>query len=375
MFAFAIYERGTAASSWHGIGSAKSPCIRRKARVLRFCKRVDRSHSTSARRQRHLTHERSRSCSPTDICLRPVPLPRREQASRRMHNLYDLEPGGLTMDRYWRFVGPDRAPGSRGRGSSCRGATRPDPGGRPPPTGQRRPARHISLGRGGFRLGPRCGGATHAAGGNLDVHHRLCRADVRRGGVCPRRRKPVGTRHHEERLELAKARELATSMLGRLDEPLGDASILPTYLLARFTRRHVTVALSGDGGDELFAGYDPFAALSSAILYDRIVPQSVHRTLRRLVDTLPISSRNMSLDFKLRRALLGLSYSRELWNPVWLAPADPAAIAELFCDPLPSEELYSEAIEIWESGAERDSTWSIVRSSSTRISICKKTSS
>ena len=43
----------------------------------------------------------------------------------------------------------------------------------------------------------------------------------------------------------------------------------------------------------------------------------------------------------------------ELWNPVWLSPADPAAIAELFCDPLPSEELYSEAIEIWESGANR----------------------
>ena len=44
---------------------------------------------------------------------------------------------------------------------------------------------------------------------------------------------------------------------------MGDSSILPTYLLSRFTRERVTVALGGDGGDELFAGYDPFKALGS----------------------------------------------------------------------------------------------------------------
>src|SRR4051812_19207879 len=66
-----------------------------------------------------------------------------------------------------------------------------------------------------------------------------------------------GTDHHEEQLNLDVARDLVPQVLSRLGEPLGDASILPTYLLSRFTRRTVTVALSGDGGDELFAGYDP----------------------------------------------------------------------------------------------------------------------
>ena len=64
-----------------------------------------------------------------------------------------------------------------------------------------------------------------------------------------------------------RARELISEVLRRLDEPLGDPSLLPTYLLSRFTREHVTVALSGDGGDELFAGYDPFLALGPAALY------------------------------------------------------------------------------------------------------------
>jgi asparagine synthase (glutamine-hydrolysing) len=71
----------------------------------------------------------------------------------------------------------------------------------------------------------------------------------------------IGTRHHERILDFDMARGLAASVLGRLDEPTGDASILPTYLLSSFAREHVTVALSGDGGDELFAGYDPFGGV------------------------------------------------------------------------------------------------------------------
>ena len=72
----------------------------------------------------------------------------------------------------------------------------------------------------------------------------------------------IGSRHHERILDFDTARDLLREVLARLDEPTGDASILPTYMLAAFARESVTVALSGDGGDELFAGYDPFAALA-----------------------------------------------------------------------------------------------------------------
>jgi asparagine synthase (glutamine-hydrolysing) len=58
----------------------------------------------------------------------------------------------------------------------------------------------------------------------------------------------------------------------------------------------------------------------------------------------------MSLDFKLRRSLTGLNYGPALWNPVWLAPAEPKLVAELFEEPLAPEELYSEALDLWNRG-------------------------
>jgi asparagine synthase (glutamine-hydrolysing) len=107
-----------------------------------------------------------------------------------------------------------------------------------------------------------------------------------------------GTDHHTETLSLGQAHTLLDECLAKLDEPLGDGSLLPTYLLNRFTRKHVTVALGGDGGDELFAGYDPFQALQRAQLYQSLIPQPIHAGIRALFDRLPVSHANMSLGFQ-----------------------------------------------------------------------------
>ncbi|MDE2379513.1 asparagine synthase (glutamine-hydrolyzing) [Bradyrhizobium sp.] len=163
----------------------------------------------------------------------------------------------------------------------------------------------------------------------------------------------VGSRHHERVLGLDAARDLIPSVLSRLDEPSADASILPTHMLSAFAREQVTVALSGDGGDELFAGYDPFVALKPAVLYAAVVPAPVHAALRVMAERLPRSSRNMSLDFKVRRTLMGLSQPEAAWAPAWMAPIDPEAIGELFAEPVRPEDLFSEAMELWESGEER----------------------
>jgi asparagine synthase (glutamine-hydrolysing) len=164
----------------------------------------------------------------------------------------------------------------------------------------------------------------------------------------------VGTRHHEEILDLDKSTALLPEIISRLDEPLGDGSLLPTYLLARFTRQHVTVALGGDGGDELFAGYDPFRALQAAEKYARMVPRRLHVAIRLLASRLPVSHRNISFDFKIKRTLMGLSYPAKLWNPVWMGAAEPSEITELFREPTDVEEIYSEAIESWDANPHAD---------------------
>jgi asparagine synthase (glutamine-hydrolysing) len=163
-----------------------------------------------------------------------------------------------------------------------------------------------------------------------------------------------GTRHHAEFLDLEAARHLIGPVLERLDEPLGDASILPTFLVGRFARKHVSVALTGDGGDEMFAGYDPFKALLPARIYSAVTPGMGHRGFRRLVELLPISRRNMSLDFKLRRFLAGVSYPAGCWNPVWLSPVEPRDMAELLNETVSAQEIYGEALECWESSPGAD---------------------
>ncbi|MBW2269601.1 MAG: asparagine synthase (glutamine-hydrolyzing) [Deltaproteobacteria bacterium] len=160
-----------------------------------------------------------------------------------------------------------------------------------------------------------------------------------------------GAEHHPYLFTAEHAARVWPVLATKLDEPLGDASLLPTYVLCAAARRRVTVALGGDGADELFAGYDPFRALRWAEAYARCVPRPVHRALCLLAAKFPVSHSNLSLGFKVKRALAGLDGAPSLWNPLWLAPLAPHEVAELLEEPVTPEELYSEAIDAWDSAA------------------------
>lgn len=160
--------------------------------------------------------------------------------------------------------------------------------------------------------------------------------------------KAIGAIHHEEILSLDQSVGLLPDIVGGLDEPMGDSSLLPTWLVSRMARKRVKVVLGGDGGDELFAGYDPFAALAKADLYRKLIPKPVHRAISLLATRIPVSHRYMSFDFRLKRLLGGLSHPPSLWSPVWMAPVAPDELSQLFGTQLDIEDVYSEAIEIWD---------------------------
>lgn len=158
----------------------------------------------------------------------------------------------------------------------------------------------------------------------------------------------IGAHHQVEMLSAHRALEILPEIIAKLDEPIADSSLLPTYLLCQHARRHVTVALGGDGADELFAGYDTFKALRYADWYERMVPKPAHRAVSMVASRLPVSHRYMSFDFRAKRMLRGLDHAPSLRLPVWMSPLAPAELEALFREPVDLDDLYSEAIDAWE---------------------------
>jgi len=137
-----------------------------------------------------------------------------------------------------------------------------------------------------------------------------------------------GTEHHEDVFTPRVMLDLLPTVTEFLDEPFADASILPTYLLSRFTRENVTVALGGDGSDELLAGYPTFSADRVARLY--VVPNRLHRNvITPLADRLPVSTGNFSFEFKLKRFLRGAALTPDIRHPAWLGAFMPSEQAAL----------------------------------------------
>ncbi|HEY9610894.1 asparagine synthase (glutamine-hydrolyzing) [Allocoleopsis sp.] len=129
----------------------------------------------------------------------------------------------------------------------------------------------------------------------------------------------LGTEHHELTLTPKMALDLVPQAAKFLDEPLGDSSLIPTFLLSQFTRHHVKVALGGDGGDELFAGYSTLQAHRLVEYYEMLLPSVVrHSLVPWVVDRMPVSFDNISLDFKIRRFIAGRGLPLVIRHHQWL---------------------------------------------------------
>ncbi|MFN8179868.1 MAG: asparagine synthase (glutamine-hydrolyzing) [bacterium] len=138
------------------------------------------------------------------------------------------------------------------------------------------------------------------------------------------------TEHAETHLDAKEICALIPKLLDRLEEPFGSASILPTFVVAREARRRMTVALSGDGADELFGGYEKYLGETFRTWHDRL-PAAGRRALRTAAYALPVSraSRAGELARKARRFLDGVHDDPAVRHDAWMRIASPADVGRL----------------------------------------------
>jgi len=166
----------------------------------------------------------------------------------------------------------------------------------------------------------------------------------------------VRTEHNEFKVT-PDAVSVLDQLVWHYDEPFGDSSAIPTWYLSQWTRQKVTVALSGDGGDELFAGYDRYRALWLSQWFNRLIPAAPILG-SRFVQNLPHSNRQRSFVRRLQRfgEALNQPPARRYMN--WLQIFPERMRAEMYRDDflerLPNEDPYEFFEAAWRGVGDRD---------------------
>jgi asparagine synthase (glutamine-hydrolysing) len=143
-----------------------------------------------------------------------------------------------------------------------------------------------------------------------------------------------GTEHHELTIQ-PDIVTLAEDLVRHLDEPLADVSIFPTYLVSKLAREQVTVVLSGDGGDEIFAGYDWYVADKIASYYRHLPAWLTKRCAPWVAARLPPSSRKKGMTNKIKRFIDGSVLPSSLQHFRW----------NVFLTEQQKQQLYTEELK------------------------------
>jgi len=139
------------------------------------------------------------------------------------------------------------------------------------------------------------------------------------------------TEHTEETVR-PQALEVLPKLVWHYDEPFGDSSAIPTYYVSQMARRHVTVVLTGDAGDECFAGYPRYAAALLGGLYDRLPRPLRALAGMRLWNRMPVSLEAKTLRRRLRRFLGGMNLPPQERYLSWITIFGDALKAGLCTD-------------------------------------------
>jgi asparagine synthase (glutamine-hydrolysing) len=146
----------------------------------------------------------------------------------------------------------------------------------------------------------------------------------------------LGTEHYEFRVE-PKCVDVLERLVWHYDEPFADSSAIPTYYVSKLTRQHVTVALTGDGGDELFAGYLRYRAVRLASWFDRLPAWARAAAGNGMWRGLSRGRRQRSLLRRAGRFAESIRLSPERRYLEWMSMFNEARRADLYRDEFVSE--------------------------------------
>ncbi|MGE5325498.1 MAG: asparagine synthase (glutamine-hydrolyzing), partial [Deltaproteobacteria bacterium] len=138
------------------------------------------------------------------------------------------------------------------------------------------------------------------------------------------------TRHHVVTADEPAMRSALDFLAGHLDEPVADPAVIPTYLMSRFARSEIKVALSGEGSDELFGGYPTYLGARLARLYLRLPRVLRRQFFGRLQNLLPVSSGAVPVGLFLRRFLSHVERDPAERHQIWFGMFAPAELDRLF---------------------------------------------
>lgn len=140
--------------------------------------------------------------------------------------------------------------------------------------------------------------------------------------------KKFGTEHHE--LVVKPTVDLFPKIVSHFEEPFADNSAFPTYLISKFAKDYVTVVLSGEGGDEVFAGYETYLAYYYANLYRRLPKYFSQNLIPSIVQKLPVSEKKVSFDYKAKRFVKSALLSAEVAHYHWKTIFDEKEKRQLY---------------------------------------------
>jgi asparagine synthase (glutamine-hydrolysing) len=139
----------------------------------------------------------------------------------------------------------------------------------------------------------------------------------------------LGMIHNQVLFDQELQHQAFSDVFNILDEPFADPTVLPLYALSQFAKKHVTVVLTGWGGDEIFAGYQTYRAHLLAQKY-RKIPAHIQTLISLLINKLPVSDKYMSFEFRAKKFIQGMENTPQFQHYQWMGYLDNKAQGQIF---------------------------------------------